>query len=133
MSKIAAVFLGCLLPVVTSSYNGARGVEPQLIWSARSLGASSAGVLWKVILMAALPDILSGARIALALSWLLLVSAEMMIARNGLGFLISYSGETGDYAAMFAAVIVVVAIGFFSDQLFLLLMRWSLRWRELPA
>ena len=40
MSKIAAVFLGCLLPVVTSAYNGARGVEPQLIWSARSLGAS---------------------------------------------------------------------------------------------
>jgi len=133
MSKIAAVFLGCLLPMVTSSYNGARGVEPQLIWSARSLGASQWGVLWKVILMAALPDILSGARIALALSWLLLVAAEMMISRNGLGFLISYTGETGDYANMFAAILVVVAIGFFSDRFFLLLMRWALRWRDLPA
>jgi NitT/TauT family transport system permease protein len=132
MSKIAAVFLGCLLPMVTSSYNGARGVEPQLIWSARSLGASQWGVLWKVLLPAALPDVLSGARIALALSWLLLVAAEMMISRNGLGFLISYSGETGDYANMFAAVLVVVAIGFFSDRFFLALMRWSLRWRDLP-
>jgi NitT/TauT family transport system permease protein len=133
MSKIAAVFLGCLLPVVTSSYNGARGVEPQLIWSARSLGASGSSVLWKIIFMAALPDILSGTRIALALSWLLLVSAEMLISRNGLGFLISYSGETGDYASMFAAVIVVVTIGFLSDRGFLLLMRRTLRWRELPA
>ena len=90
-------------------------------------------MLWKIILVAALPDILSGTRIALAVSWLLLVSAEMLISRNGLGFLISYSGETGDYASMFAAVIVVVAIGFLSDRGFLLLMRRMLSWRELPA
>lgn len=133
MSKIAAIFLGCLLPVVTSSFNGARGVEPQLVWSARSLGTSRAGVLWKVIFMAALPEILSGVRIALALSWLLLVSAELLISRNGLGFLISFYGENADYGAMFAAVIVVVLIGFLSDRLFLAASRWLLRWRELPA
>ena len=57
----------------------------------------------------------------------------MMISRNGLGFLISYSGETGDYAAMFAAVIGVVAIGFLSDRVFLWLMRRLLRWREVPG
>lgn len=133
MSKIAAIFLGCLLPVVTSSFNGARGVEPQLVWSARSLGTSRLGVLWKVILPAALPDILSGIRIALALSWLLLVSAELLISRNGLGFMISFYGENADYGAMFAAVIVVVLIGFFSDRLFLAGSRWLLRWRELPG
>ena len=132
-SKIAAVFLGCLLPVVTSAYNGARGVDPQLIWSALSLGASRNRVLWKIVLRAALPDILSGIRIAIALSWLLLISAEMMISRNGLGFLISYSGETGDYAIMFAGVVIVVAIGFLSDRAFLWLMRRLLRYRELPG
>ena len=132
-SKIAAVFLGCLLPVVISAYNGARGVEPQLVWSALSLGASRGRVLWKIILPAALPDILSGTRIAIALSWLLLISAEMMISRNGLGFLISYSGETGDYSTMFAGVIIVVAIGFLSDRVFLWLMRGLLRYRELPG
>ena len=133
MSKIAAIFLGCLLPVVTSAFNGARGVEPPLVWSARSLGTSRAGVLWKVILPAALPEILSGVRIALALSWLLLVSAELLISRNGLGYLISFYGENADYGAMFAAVIVVVLIGFLSDRLFLAASRWLLRWRELPA
>ena len=116
-SKIAAVFLGCLLPV----------------WSALSLGASRGRVLWKIILPAALPDILSGTRIAIALSWLLLISAEMMISRNGLGFLTSYSGETGDYSTMFAGVIIVVAIGFLSDRVFLWLMRGLLRYRELPG
>ena len=133
MSKIAAVFLGCLLPVVISSYNGARGVEPLLIWSARSLGAGKAGVLWKIILMAALPDILSGIRMALALSWLLLVSAELLLAEKGLGYMIGYYGETGDYATMFSAIIVVVLIGSISDRLFLNLMSWSLRWRILSS
>ena len=133
MSKIAAVFLGCLLPMVISSYNGARGVEPQLIWSARSLGASRTRVIFKIILMAALPDIMSGVRIAVALSWLLLVSAEMMISQNGLGYLISYYGETGDYANMFAAVSVVIALGYFSDRFFLMIMRRILRWREMPS
>jgi ABC-type nitrate/sulfonate/bicarbonate transport system permease component len=133
MSKIAAIFLGSLLPVVISSYNGARGVEPLLIWSARSLGASKLGVLWKIILMAALPDILSGIRTALALSWLLLVSAELLLAQKGLGFMIGYYGETGDYATMFSAIIIVILIGAISDRLFLHLMGWSLRWRNLSA
>lgn len=130
MSKIAAIFLGCLLPVVTSAYNGARGVEPQLIWSARSLGTSNTAILWKIVLPAALPDILSGVRIALSLSWLLLVSAELLISRSGLGYLISYTGESGDYSSMFAAILVVVTIGFLADRLFLHLMRWVLRYRD---
>jgi ABC-type nitrate/sulfonate/bicarbonate transport system permease component len=132
-SKIAAVFLGCLLPIVISAYNGARGVEPQIIWSAQSLGASRAGVLRKIVFMAALPDILSGLRIALALSWLLLISTEMIIAREGLGYLISFYGEGGDYPNMFAIIAVVVALGYFSDRAFLAAVRRSLRWRELPA
>jgi NitT/TauT family transport system permease protein len=130
MSKIAAVFLGCLLPVVTSAFNGARGVEPQLIWSARSLGTSNTAILWKIVLPAALPDILSGVRIALSVSWLLLVSAELLISRSGLGFLISYTGESGDYSSMFAAILVVVSIGFLADRLFLHLIRWLLRYRD---
>jgi len=130
MSKIAAIFLGCLLPVVTSAYNGARGVEPHLIWSARSLGTSNTAILWKIVLPAALPDILGGIRIALSISWLLLVSAELLISRSGLGYLISYTGEAGDYPSMFAAILVVVAIGFLADRIFLHLMRWIMRYRD---
>lgn len=132
-SKIAAVFLGCLLPIVISAYNGARGVEPQLIWSARSLGASQPSVMRKIIFMAALPDIMSGLRIALSLSWLLLISTEMIIAQEGLGYLVSFYGEGGDYPNMFAAVTVVIALGYFSDRGFLAVMRRTLRWRNLSA
>jgi ABC-type nitrate/sulfonate/bicarbonate transport system permease component len=132
LPQIAAVFLGCLLPIVISAYNGARGVDAQLVWSARSLGASRSSVMRKVVFMAALPDILSGMRTALALSWLLLISTEMIIAQQGLGYLVSFYGEGGFYANMFAAVLVVVMLGYFSDRGFLALLRRTLRWRALP-
>ncbi len=129
-SKIASVFLGCLLPVVLSAFNGARGVDQVLVWSALAAGASRRQVLWEVVLPAAMPEILAGVRNALALSFILLVAAEFLIGQRGLGYLISFLGEGGVYDAMFAGVITVSAVGFFADRLYLMLMGWALRWRE---
>lgn len=128
-SKIAAVFLGCLLPVVIGAFNGARGVEQVLIWSALAAGAKRHEVLWDVVLPAAMPEILAGVRNALALSFILLIAAELLISQRGMGYLISSFGEGGAYDAMFAGVLTVSAVGFFADRAYLLLMRWALRWR----
>ncbi|HXZ02264.1 MAG TPA: ABC transporter permease [Stellaceae bacterium] len=128
-SKIAAVFLGCLLPVVMGAFNGARGVEQVLIWSALAAGAKRREVLWEVVLPAAMPEILAGVRNALALSFILLVAAELITSQRGMGYLISSFGEGGAYDAMFAAVLTVSAVGFFADRLYLLLMGLALRWR----
>ena len=95
-SKIVIIFLGCMLPVTVSAFNGARGVDVFLIWSARSLGATRGEVLREVISPAALPAILAGIRTALALSFLLLVSSEFLISRNGLGYMISNLGDAGN-------------------------------------
>jgi len=129
-SKIASVFLGCLLPVVIGAFNGARGVEQVLIWSALAAGAKRRQVLWEIVLPAAMPEILAGVRNALALSFILLVAAELLISQRGMGYLISSYGEGGAYDAMFAGVITVSAVGFFADRLYLRLMHWALRWRE---
>ena len=128
-SKIAAVFLGCLLPVVIGAFNGARGVEQVLIWSALSAGARRRDVLWEIVLPAAMPEILAGIRNALALAFILLVAAELLISQRGMGYLISSFGEAGSYDAMFAGVVTVSAVGFFADRLYLMLMAWMLRWR----
>lgn len=130
MSKIAAILLGCLLPIVVSSFNGARGVAHQLIWSARSMGSSRLSILRKVVLMAALPEIMSGIRIALALSFVLLISAELLMSSAGLGYLIGILGQSGNYPGMFAVVLMVTMIGFVADRTFRLLMDWALRWQR---
>jgi NitT/TauT family transport system permease protein len=129
-SKIASIFLGCLLPVVLSAYNGARGVDRALIWSALAAGASRRAVLWEVVVPSALPEILAGTRNALALSFILMVSSEFVIGQHGLGYLISFLGEGGAYDAMFAAVLTVATVGFIADRIYLAVMRRALAWRE---
>ncbi len=129
-SKIVLIFVGCMLPVTLSAYNGARGTEEVLIWSARSLGASRARVLWEVVLPSALPELLSGIRTALALSFVQLVASELIVARSGFGYMIGWLGDGGAYDSMFAVVLTVAALGFFADRLYLMLMGRVLAWRE---
>ena len=130
MSKIMLIFLGCMLPVTLSAFNGARGVDHVLIWSARSLGASPRQVLWEVIAPGALPEIFAGILTAIALSFVLLVSSELVVSREGLGYLIGWLGDGGVYNGMFAVVLTVAGLGFAADRLWLMLMRRLLVWRE---
>jgi NitT/TauT family transport system permease protein len=129
-SKILLIFLGCMLPVTLGAFNGARSSDQAVIWSARSMGASRLGVLRDVVLPSALPELMNGVRTALALSFVLLVSSELIVARSGLGYLIGYLGEGGVYDAMFAVVLTVAFLGFFADRLYQRLERRVLRWRE---
>ena len=129
-SKILLIVLGCMLPVTIGAFNGARSAEQTLIWSARSLGASRWRTLLDVVVPSALPELLNGVRTALALSFILLVSAEMIASRNGLGYLIGFLGDGGNYDAMFAVVLVVAAFGFFADRIYLGFTKRVLRWRE---
>jgi ABC-type nitrate/sulfonate/bicarbonate transport system permease component len=129
-SKIVLIFLGCMLPVAISGYNGARGTEEALVWSAKSLGARGFGSLWDVVVPSALPELMSGIRIALATSFILLVSSEFIAARKGLGYMIGVLGEGGVYDAMFATVLTVALLGFIADRAYLLLMQRVLRWRR---
>jgi NitT/TauT family transport system permease protein len=129
-SKIALIFIGCMLPVTLSAFNGARGTEQVLIWSARSLGASRTTTLLQVVLPSALPEILTGIRTALAFAFVLLVATELIVARQGLGYMIGWLGDGGVYDAMFAVVLTVALLGFAADRGYLMLMRRVLRWRE---
>jgi NitT/TauT family transport system permease protein len=129
-SKVVLIFIGCLLPVTLSAFNGARGTDELLIWSARSLGASRRRVLFEVVLPSALPTILAGIRIALAFAFVLLVSSELIVARHGFGYMIGWLGDGGVYDAMFAVVLTVSFLGFAADRGYLLLMNRALRWRE---
>jgi ABC-type nitrate/sulfonate/bicarbonate transport system permease component len=129
-SKILLIFLGCMIPVTIGAYNGARGSDQALIWSARSMGAGRLRLLWDVVVPSALPELLNGIRTALALAFILLVSSELIVAQSGFGYLIGYLGSTGAYEGMYAVVLTVAFLGFAADRLYQLLMQWLLQWRE---
>jgi ABC-type nitrate/sulfonate/bicarbonate transport system permease component len=129
-SKILLIFLGCMLPVTVGAFNGARSSEQVLVWSARSMGASRMRMLWDVVVPSAMPELLNGIRTALALSFILLVSSELIVARQGFGYLIGSLGANGSYEAMFAVVLTVAFLGFAADRAYQLVMQRALRWRQ---
>ena len=129
-SKILLIFLGCMLPVTLGAFNGARGSDRVLVWSARSMGASRLRILRDVVLPSAMPELLNGIRTALALAFILLVSSELIAAQRGFGYLIGYLGSNGSYEGMFAVVLTVALLGFAADRFYQLLTQRLLQWRE---
>ncbi|MGF7160839.1 taurine transport system permease protein [Rhodoligotrophos appendicifer] len=86
--KYAIVFMGTLAPLTVFVTDATLRVDPLYIRAARNLGASKLAVMWEVILPAALPSIVSALKVTLALAWTCIISAEMVGANDGLGFLI---------------------------------------------
>jgi len=129
-SKILLIFLGCMIPVTIGAYNGARGSDHALVWSARSMGANRLRMMWDVIVPSALPELLNGIRTALALAFILLVSSELIVSQQGFGYLIGYLGSTGAYEGMYAVVLTVAFLGFAADRIYQLFVQWLLQWRE---
>ena len=129
-SKILLIFLGCMLPVTIGAFNGARSSEQALVWSARSMGANRLRMLWDVVVPSALPELINGIRTALALAFILLVSAELIVSQQGFGYLIGFLGDNGSYDAMFAVVLTVAFLGFVADRAYQALTARVLAWRE---
>jgi NitT/TauT family transport system permease protein len=129
-SKVLLIFLGCMLPVTIGAFNGARGSDQALVWSARSMGANRARMVWDVVVPSALPELLNGIRTALALAFILMVTSELIVSRSGLGNLIGFLGANGSYEAMYGVVLTVAFLGFAADRLYQIVMRRLLLWRE---
>ena len=129
-SKITVIAITAFFPVAINTYAGIRGVDRFLIWNAMTKGATPLQMLFKVMLPAALPFIFAGLRVATSFSFLLVVAAEMLAANSGLGFRILYSERTFDTETMYAAILLVVALGFLVDRLLGMIGRRLLAWQD---
>jgi NitT/TauT family transport system permease protein/taurine transport system permease protein len=83
------IFLGIFFPILLNTIDAVKNIEPNLIRAARCLGARGLNVITRVVLRAALPQIVTGIRIGLGVGWMALVAAELVGANSGLGFLIN--------------------------------------------
>ncbi len=82
-------FIGAFFPILLNTIAGVKNIEPNLVRAARCLGASERRVLRRVVLRAALPQVVTGIRVGLGVGWMALVAAEFVGANSGLGFLIN--------------------------------------------
>ena len=129
-SKIAIIFYACSWPILLNTISGVRTVDPLLIKSARSLGLGPVRLFQKVVLPAAVPTIFTGIRLAGAFSILILIAAEMVGAKAGLGYLINYAQYNFAVPDMYAGIITISAIGLVINQLLLTLERRFSTWRS---
>lgn len=129
-SKIVIITLGCIFPIVIMTFDGARSVERNLLWSALSMGSKEKDLFRKIILPASLPYIFSGIRISLFASLIIVVVAEMVAAGEGLGHFLIYSERTLETVNMFVALVTIAILGLVFDRVLLLLRSYFLRWSE---
>ncbi|WP_330255288.1 ABC transporter permease [Nocardia sp. NBC_00565] len=128
-SKVAVVLYASFFPILLNTITGVRTVDPLLIKSAVSLGFSPLRLFQKVILPAAVPSIFTGVRMAAASSILVLIAAEMVGARAGLGYLITAAQQNFQIPNMYAGILAISILGLTFNGLLVALERRLSRWR----
>jgi NitT/TauT family transport system permease protein len=110
-SKITLVAADALFPILLSTYYGASTVEQKLIWSAMAAGTPRREILFKVVLPAAMPSILTGCRIGLVISCIVVFLAEMITSTDGLGHVLVTAARTFQAVDMFVPLITISVLG----------------------
>ncbi|MDU6726400.1 MAG: ABC transporter permease [Bradyrhizobium sp.] len=129
VSKVAMVFYACLWPILLNTVAGAREVDPLLIRSARSMALSQTRLFTRVVVPASLPSIFTGIRIAGAYSILVLIAAEMVGAKAGLGYLVNYAQFTFEIPKMYAGIVTLSLLGLVLNEVLVLAERRLTAWK----
>ncbi|MDP8229005.1 MAG: ABC transporter permease [Candidatus Electryoneaceae bacterium] len=112
VGMIFIIFWGGLFPILLNTIHGVTGVRRIWLETAQMLGASRTQTFWKVVLPASLPSILTGLRIGLGVSWMVIIAAEMLPGSDsGIGYLIMYSYELAEMQILVASMAVIGLMG----------------------
>ena len=128
LSKISMVVFDAIFPVVTATIAGIQGIERELIWSARNMGANNRELMWQIALPAALPQILTGLQVALPIALIVAIVAEMAMGGYGLGGSMMTSSRFADSRGVFAGIVEIAVIGYVLVKGLTLLRRRLLLW-----
>ena len=128
-SKISIVVYACVFPILLNTITAVRGVDPTLVKAARSLGLSTPRLFRQVVLPSSAPTVLTGIRMAAASSILVLIAAEMVGAKDGLGYLINAAQQNFEIEQMYAGIIAISLLGTVINALLVRLERRLTRWR----
>lgn len=130
-SPIFLIFIASVFPMIVQTAAGVHAIDRRYLHAAANFGVPRATLLRQVIVPAVLPEIVVGMRIALGVAWLVVVAAEMIAPRSGLGYLIIDSRNAGNrYDLVVAAMIIIGLIGLMLDGAMRLLEgHKSVRWK----
>lgn len=130
-SPIYLIFISSVFPMIVQTVAGVHTIEKRYLRAAENFGVSRYTLFTQVVIPAVLPQIIVGMRIGLGVAWLVVVAAEMIALRSGLGYLIMDSRNAGNrYDLVIAGMIIIGLIGLMLDGLMRLLEGLKIvRWR----
>ena len=133
LSKILIIALACFYPTFINAYYGAKATPSILVWSGLNMGAGKWRIFRKVVVPSALPLILAGLRVSLALSFIVMFATEMINARSGLGHLIREAENSLRFDLMYVSLLSIAILGYAGDRLLRFSRRYFLPWEESHA
>ncbi len=130
VAKMLVIFLGVSLPVIYHSFQGAKAVEEKMLWSGAAMGLSAAQRMIRIVLPAALPEILTGCRTGLVLALITMVTSEMIARQSGAGNILFNALDMGQYDTVYAMIIIIGAMGIGLDAAFEKIRGRLVKWSE---
>jgi ABC-type nitrate/sulfonate/bicarbonate transport system permease component len=130
VAKIAMVVFDAIFPVVTATIASLAGVEKELTWSARNMGAKRGELVCRVMLPAALPQILTGLQVALPIALIVAIITEMAMGGCGLGGAMLRASRFADSRGVFAGTVEIAVIGYAFVAIMATLRQRLLLWHQ---
>ncbi|MBM4261009.1 MAG: ABC transporter permease [Deltaproteobacteria bacterium] len=126
--KIFVIFFSCAWPILLNTLDGVRSVDPILLHTARTFGLSYGKTIWQVILPASAPQIMTGLRVSLPITLILVVISEMVGSTDGIGYFVLDAQRRFKVAQMYAGMLVLALLGYVLNVVFDWVYRNLLSW-----
>ncbi len=130
VSKITIIVIDAIFPVIAATVIAIQGVERELIWSARNMGANNRELLTQIVLPAASPQIMTGLQVALPLTLIVAVVAEMLMGGYGLGGAMMTASRFANSTGVFAGIVEIAVVGYCMVKAMSMLRRRLLIWHQ---
>ncbi len=130
LSIIFVIFLGAFFTVVLTVLGGARAIDERLIRAARSFGSKPRDIFWRIVLPATLPSIITGMAVGMGVTWEVVVAAEMIAGKSGLGYFTWASYVGGNYPQIIVGMASIGIAGYLSSGAIRLLGKRATPWQR---
>ncbi|MBU8878603.1 ABC transporter permease [Bacillus sp. FJAT-29790] len=128
VARVTLIFMSAFLYIVLNTYSGVKTIPNGLIQAAKNLGANRIQLFRKVIFPATLPSIMTGLKAGLAVSWAIVVAAELMAAQEGLGYMIMDAATFFRMPVVYVGIVLIGLIGLILENIISIIEKKSCHW-----
>jgi sulfonate transport system permease protein len=130
-SKVAVIFLAAYFPILMNTLSGIRRTDPRLLEVGRMYKLSKWDMFRKIYLPSALPSVFVGLKLALGISWMAVVGAEMIAASSGIGFRINDARSLLQFPVVFCGMVAIAVVGVAMDKVITIISKATAPWENL--